>query len=301
MNNINAIKTLFEKAKASQKIRRNIIVGIGGVVIICGAIYWLYSQRYISTDDAYVNANIVSIAPRVSGQISHLHAQNNQFVKAGDLLLELDCDSYKVAVTKARAQLAINTAECQNTIVSSKRSLQLVAVKALPKQAQDDVIAKLQTTKAAVELAKANVAQAELDLEHTKIFAPTDGWVTNMTLREGNSATANQPLFALVSNAEYWVDANLKETELGSVKPGQTAEVTLDMYPKHKFRGLVTSISSGSGAAFSLLPPQNAVGNWVKVSQRVPVKIKILNPDPAFPLRVGTTASVTIDKGSKTN
>ena len=102
------------------------------------------------------------------------------------------------------------------------------------------------------------------------------------------------PLFTIISDEEYWVDANFKETELDRIKPGQKARVIVDMYRDHPFEGEVESLSGGSGQAFSLLPAQNATGNWVKVTQRVPVKIRILNPDPAYPLRIGTTATVRV-------
>jgi membrane fusion protein (multidrug efflux system) len=106
------------------------------------------------------------------------------------------------------------------------------------------------------------------------------------------------PLFAIVVAHSYWVDANFKETELTGVHPGLPATIVLDMYPKHEFHGRVESLSRGTGAAFSLLPPQNANGNWVKVAQRVPVRISVDDPDPAFPLRVGATATVTVHLGT---
>lgn len=295
MKIINTIKEIVAKAKNSATYRRNLILVIIGIIIISVGGIWLYGLRYVTTDDAYINANVIEIAPRISGQVNKLNIQNNQFVKKGTILFVIDPVPYQVAVAKAKAQLAINEAQWQNTATNAKRVLQLVVAKALPIQSRDDINAKLQTTRAAVELAKAALAQAELNLQYTEVVAAADGWVTNMSLRAGNEVTANQPLFALVSNAEYWVDANLKETELTDVKPQQKAKVYLDMYPHHTFHGVVESISKGSGAAFSLLPPQNAVGNWVKVAQRVPVKIRILDQDSNFPLRVGTTASVKID------
>lgn len=298
MNLVANAKIIIEKIKTSKTSQRQLLVASIIILLCFGGIYWLYNQRYVSTDDAYINANIVEIASRVSGQIAHINIENNQFVKQGDLLFQIDPEPFKVAATKARAQVLMSEAEWQNTSINTKRVLALVKVNAMPKQTKDDQTAKLQATFAALELAKAGLQQAELDLQYTQVRAATNGWVTNLTLREGNVVTANQPLFALVSNAEYWVDANLKETELQQVRVGQKAEITVDMYPHHIFKGEVVSISKGSGAAFSLLPPQNAVGNWVKVTQRVPVKIRVTNPEAQFPLRVGTTATVTIDTHS---
>jgi membrane fusion protein (multidrug efflux system) len=105
---------------------------------------------------------------------------------------------------------------------------------------------------------------------------------------------AQAPLFSIVSDEEYWIDANFKETQLSRVRAGERAKVVTDLYPDHPFTGEVESLSGGSGAAFSLLPPENATGNWVKVTQRVPVRVRILDPDPARPLRIGTTATVEV-------
>ena len=114
--------------------------------------------------------------------------------------------------------------------------------------------------------------------------------VTNVNANVGDIVAANQPLFALISDEKFWADANFKETQLESVKPGQTVTVVTDLYPKHTFNGVVESISGGTGAAFSLLPPQNASGNWVKITQRIPVRVRVLNPDHKFPLRIGISA-----------
>jgi membrane fusion protein (multidrug efflux system) len=148
---------------------------------------------------------------------------------------------------------------------------------------------------AQVQAAAAAVKQAELDLQRTHMVSPTAGTVANFTLRPGNTVNPNVPLFVVISNQDYWIDANFKETQLKDIRPGQKVEITSDVYPDRVFHGTVQSVSGGSGAAFSLLPPQNATGNWVKVAQRVPVRITVDDPDPAFPLRVGATATVTVD------
>lgn len=143
--------------------------------------------------------------------------------------------------------------------------------------------------------AKANYDEAKLNLSYSKIYAPATGYLTNFTIRPGSMVTAAQPLFALIETSLWWIDANYKETDLAKIRDGQYAKVILDSYPNHVFKGVVQSISSGSGAAFSLLPPENATGNWVKVTQRFPVKVVILNPTQQFPLRVGASATVTIN------
>ena len=287
---------LIKQIKVSRVLQKKISTGLVALALVGIFLYWLHSSRYTSTDDAYVNANIVEIASQVTGKLAKLGVTNNQFAQQGALLFELDEAPFIAAVDKARAQLAMAEADWHNAAASASRTNKLARMKALSKQAEDDAVARLESTIAARALAQANLMQAELDLQHTKVVAPVNGWIASMTLREGNVIAANQPLFALISNDFYWVDANFKETELQNIKPGQKAEIEVDMYPGHVFHGVVDSISKGSGAVFSLLPPQNATGNWVKVTQRVPVKIRILNLDPNYPLRVGTTAYVTIDK-----
>lgn len=265
------------------------------VLAIGVVIYWVHSQRYADTDDAYVNANVVQIAPRVSGQVIVLNVKNNQFVKRGDLLFAIDCAPFEISRAKAAAQFNMAAADYKYSRSKMNRVVTLFKDKVSSAQDKEDASAKFDDSFAALQLSKAALQQAELDLQYTKIYAAADGYVTEMSLRNGDMVTANQPVFALVSDEQYWVDANFKETELHHIRVGQPADITVDMYPGHNFKGIVDSISNGSGAAFSLLPPQNATGNWVKVTQRVPVKIRIINPDAKYPLRVGTTADVTID------
>jgi membrane fusion protein (multidrug efflux system) len=145
-----------------------------------------------------------------------------------------------------------------------------------------------------VRAAQAAVNQARLDLEHTRVTAPESGRITKFTLRPGDVVQPAKPLFVLIGDREYWVDANFKETQLRDIRPGDRATVTVDMYPRHPFPAVVESVSGGSGAAFSLLPPQNATGNWVKVTQRVPVRVRVTELDPQYPLRIGTTAKVAV-------
>jgi membrane fusion protein (multidrug efflux system) len=150
---------------------------------------------------------------------------------------------------------------------------------------------------AAVQAAQAAVDQAELDLERTHVVSPTSGTIANLSLRPGNTVQPGVPLFVVIGDQDYWLDANFKETELKEIRPGQKAEIRSDVYPDHPFHGVVQSLSGGSGTAFSLLPAQNATGNWVKVTQRVPVRIRVEDPDPQHPLRIGTTATVKVRKG----
>jgi membrane fusion protein (multidrug efflux system) len=146
--------------------------------------------------------------------------------------------------------------------------------------------------------AKAAVAQATLDLQYTNVYAPANGQLAEMTLQPGQTVTAYQSLFSLVEDHTWWAMANMKETNLNRVRVGQKAVVQVDMYPSHPFHGIVKSISPGSGSSFALLPAENATGNWVKVTQRFPVRVEIQNPDAHFPLRIGASCTVTIDTQS---
>ena len=142
--------------------------------------------------------------------------------------------------------------------------------------------------------AQAAIAQARLDLQNTHVTAAQDGQISNLTLTEGSLVSAGVPLFALIADNSFHIDANFKETELAGIHPGQGVDIEIDMYHGQHFKGTVESISGGTGTAFSLLPPQNATGNWVKIAQRVPVRIKFAPTDAGHPLRIGATASVSV-------
>lgn len=288
------IKSQLKKITTSIEAKKKPLLSILGLLIISCLAYWLYGQLYLSTDDAYLNANVVQITPRVTGQVIQLQVVNNQFVQKGDVLFTINPEPFQIAITQAEAQLAMSQADMADAQITATRVLAMVKKKYQAPQEGDTAIAHLNKAKAAVALAQANLNQARLNLSYTQVLAPASGWVAQMTLRTGAVVSANQPLFALISNNEFWVDANFKETSLEKIKPGQRTTIHIDMYPKHLFKGVVESISGGSGTAFSLLPPENATGNWVKVTQRVPVRIRVLNPDPHYPLRIGTSSTVTI-------
>jgi membrane fusion protein (multidrug efflux system) len=157
---------------------------------------------------------------------------------------------------------------------------------------------KLTVTTPTVQLRAAAAAldKATYERARTHVTAPASGWVSKMSLRPGGIVQAGTPALAVVEDGSWWVDANFRETDLGRIKPGQPATIKLDMYPGITLEGVVESISAGSGASFSVLPPENATGNWVKVTQRFPIRIKITSaPDPDRPLRLGATATVKID------
>lgn len=164
-------------------------------------------------------------------------------------------------------------------------------------EAAQDKALTVTTPTVQLRSAAAALTKSTHDRVKTHVIASSDGIVSNVSLRPGATVQAGTPLFAIIGSNEWWVNANFKETDLARIRLGQPATVRLDMYPTVKFDGVVDSISAGSGATFSVLPPENATGNWVKVTQRFPVRIRITNPphDPAAPLRVGASATVTVD------
>ncbi len=310
------------------------------LIILAISFYWQYQKYHPSTDDAYVQANIIQIAPQISGQVDHIYVANNHSVKKGDLLFSIDPTPFAYKVEQAQAQLkqtqqdivaksdAVKTAEA---IVKQREAEEVVAQKnydriiylanadQATKSDADQVTSALQAAKAALTAAKTEVlkAQAELgetdnhnaalqvaqanlntallNLQYTKITAPKDGIIANFDLRVGDVVNPNEGLFSLIENNRWWIDANYKETDLTRVKVGQKATIKVDIYPDYTFTGIVESISDGSGSSFSILPAENATGNWVKVTQRFPVKIIINNTTAQYPLRVGASATVTID------
>lgn len=254
----------------------------------------IYGTYYLTTDNAYVNANVVQMSARVTGKVEKLYVRNNQYVKQGDRLFDIDAALFQSAVDSARAQVAVSEAELTKADITASRTIKLVNTHFVSPQAGDEVTANLKAAEAQVNFAKAKLQDALLNLSYTTITAPVNGWVTNLTLRDGDTVAAYQPLFALIDESEFWVDANFKETEMENLKPNQIADIYTDLYPDHLFHGYVETISGGTGSVFSLLPPQNATGNWVKVTQRIPVKVRITDPTSTYPLRIGQSATVTI-------
>jgi membrane fusion protein (multidrug efflux system) len=153
----------------------------------------------------------------------------------------------------------------------------------------------VEVREARIATAQADVALAKLNLEWTRVPAPADGYVTQLSLRIGDVVKPQEQLFPFIESTNWWVEANFKETAVALIEPGMRATVTVDIYGDRKFEGKVESISRGAAASFSLLPPQNTTGNWVKVTQRIPVRVRILEQDPQYPFRLGASAAVSID------
>jgi len=326
-----------------KRLKWIIIAVVVVVAALFAARWWMEQSRFVSTDDAYVGANQVEIAAQVAGPVSQVFVRDQQRVKQGDALFQIDPQPYRIALDQARANLELarqnvsqegagvasaeavlaqRRAEEANAKSTWERNEALVksgfispqaaeqsrtgytTAQAATRAAEADVakaksaLGRTGDENAAIQAAAAAVEQAQLNLDRTRLVAPATGMIANFTLRPGNSVQPGQPLFVIIANDEWWVDANFKETQLVDVRPGEHATIESDMYPNHVFHGVVQSVAGGSGSAFSLLPPQNATGNWVKVTQRVPVRVRIEDPDPQHPLRIGTSATVKVDKPS---
>jgi membrane fusion protein, multidrug efflux system len=349
-----------EDGEQPQKRSRWPLIALGVAVVIAaiGAlVYWLMTKDQQNTDDAYTDGRAVMIAPKVGGYVTQLLVNDNQRVKQGDLLIQIDPRDYVAARDQAAGQLAAMQAQLENAKVALDKARttypaqlrqaqgQLLEAQGRFYQAQREhdrqhhvdreattqqsidqsdsgiKIAQGQVEEAEAQLheaelvsqdmaqaeaqvkqlegqvqeAKATLDQAELNLSYTRVTAPHDGWVTKRNVEQGALVQPGTLVMALVE-PEVWITANYKESELTRMRPGQRVEIRVDAYPDLKLEGHVDSVQLGSGSRFTAFPPENATGNFVKIVQRVPVKIivdKGLDPNaPPLPLGVSVIPTV---------
>ena len=285
------------------------------IAAVVGSIYYRESTFWESTDDAYIEGHPVYVGARVSGNILRVYVTDNQPVREGDLLVEIDPCDYAIGVAKAEAAVQVAQADEQQAsadIEVAKADLareqqdlhryeQLAKEDAVAVQVLDHSRASTRAAEAGLNVSekrltaaraqtvqlKAAAEQARLQLSYTKVHAPKAGHVTKKQIEEGSYVAVGQALLAIVTDALY-VTANFKETQLTHIIPGQPVAIRVDAYPGVVFNAHVDSIQKGTGGAFSLFPPENATGNFVKVVQRVPVKIAFDGPpDPNCRLGIG--------------
>lgn len=271
-----------------------------------GFVVYSYYQSYTSnpwTRDGQVSAFIVSITPRVTGQVIKIHVDDNSKVSKGDLLFEIDPSIYKATYRKALATqkqalalLAKAKNEEQRALNLEKRTPGAVSVLTL-----NNLNNAVQTSSANVELAKANVEEAGLNLEYTKVYAPTNGYITNLNLREGSQVVANSPVVALIDEDSFWIEGYFKETDLVGVNPQDKAMVTLMMHKNVQLKGHIKSIGFGiakqdGSTGNDLLPNVNPNFQWIRLAQRIPIKVALDKVPKDIQLRVGMTASIKILK-----
>lgn len=263
-----------------------------------GYLYWDNVDHFQSTDDAFIAARSFSIEPEVSGYITAVPVTDNQHVAAGAVIARIDDRNYRVALDKAKAQLAHDQAVLRQAQMDLTRYQGLLRQNSIAGQQAQDQVYVAQQDQANVALDQANVDAAQLDLDHTVVTADQAGRVVNLTGAVGQYAQAGTALTMLVPD-QTWVTANFKETQLDRMRTGQPVSLRIDAYTSAAVRGHVASVQPGSGPAFSLLPPENATGNWVKIVQRVPVKIVMDNPPPGVALGPGMSveATVRVDPG----
>lgn len=276
---------------SQEKMQTNRRATMAGIVLaliglVLAVYYWRYSSTHEWTDDAAIDAHIVSISSKIAGQVLHVWVDDNQLVKKGDLLVEIDPIDFEVRLDQARATLAAVQAEATRTSKDAARYKQLFERGQVSRQAFDKSVADADVSKATSILDEKKVAAAELDLSYTKITAPESGRIAKRGVELRSYVQVGQPLMAIVPT-EVWVTAKFKETQLEHIRPGQPVKIKIDTYSGHPFRGHVDSIQAGAEARFSLLPPENATGNFVKVVQRVPVKIVFDESTEGFLLAPG--------------
>jgi membrane fusion protein (multidrug efflux system) len=263
------------------------------VVILLG-----YGLRYIftheSTDDAFIEGDVTVISPKISGHIEFVYINDNQAVKAGELLCDIDGRDYQTSYNLAEAELAAAVAEERQAAQDVQRYQKLLVSKDISQQQYDKAFLRLNTDMSQVKAAQARLEQARLNLSYTKILAPADGVVARKAVEPGMFVEQGQALMAVVLPGR-WVIANLKETQMTHIHPGLKVTIRVDAYPGVVFHGHVDSVQQGTGSRFSLLPAENATGNYIKVVQRVPVKIVFDGrPDPKKPLELGMSVVPTI-------
>ena len=356
------------EGKGNNKRKKGSIIVFVALALI-GAVtiyfYLRYKATHITTDDAFIEGHVHTIASKVSGTVKKIHVDDNQPVRKGDILIEIDPVDYEVkvksasatlnkeraklieidakvesstrrlyelgaAMKAAKANLELQKANLKLAEIDFHRATKLYEKEAIPKERYDNMktgyevavssvqaeAEQLKQSEMAVETQKALIKQveasrpsqvsfikekeakleaAELNYGYTKLLAPSDGYITKKSVETGNQIEAGQPLMAVVPLKDIWIVANYKETQLEKVKLGQKVKIKVDTYPGKVFEGKVNSIMAGSGAVFSLFPPENATGNYVKVVQRIPVKIVLeRGTDPQRVLRIGMSVTPTI-------
>ena len=328
-----------------ERLRRPLLILVPALLAVLGAAYYLADEPYVSTDDAFIYAAKESVNARVAGQVVDIAVKDNQRVKRGQLLFQIDPEPYRIAVDQAAAHLdgtrlqieqlkatyRQQVAQIQSALdtvhydeLEYARRKALVADGWTPREVFDQTDTTLRvdrqhvasdaqqiaSTVAAldgnpniavnhhptVRAAQAQLDQARLNLSYATVVAPDDGIVTRVDdLQVGDFVNPGAAVFSLLSSRDIWVEANFRETALTNMQPHQAAVIRVDAYPDRAFKAHVVSMSPGTGSDFSVLPPENATGNWVKVVQRLPVRLEFDRADANRPLFAGLSVTVSVD------
>jgi membrane fusion protein (multidrug efflux system) len=292
------------------------------LVVAGGVIWWLIARHYEDTDDAFIDTHIIHVAPQIAGQVLTIHVNDNQFVRAGQLLVEIDARNQTAQLEQTEAQRLqafsqIEQAQAQERaaqaqVTNASRDLaryhtlkaatpqavaqqQLDQAEATARNAiaqRDQAAAQISGAQAQIKVLDAQIATAKLQLSYAQVVAPVDGHVTQRSVALGNYVSPGQEMMAIVPS-QLWVTANFKETQLALMRRGQHVTVSLDSC-NQEIGGHIDSIQRGAGQAFGILPPENATGNFVKVVQRVPVKILLDHVPPGCVLGPGMSVEPTV-------
>ena len=334
--------------RVDRPVLRRVLFSVGFIVVAVGALYaWFVSGRYVSTDNAYVKANLVNVSADLSGKLNAVYVHENQQVHAGDPLFRIEPAPYELAVSKAEAQLRdtrlriealkaeyaqkqanqrANAADLAFRRTDHARVEGLQAMGAVARAALDSATHELEVARSrqsesvherdeilaqlagkpdiavdehpAVRTAQAALDKARLDLERTTVRAPIDG-VASKVPEVGSYVVPALAVLSVVDAAAPWIEANLKESQLEDVRAGQTVAIEVDAYTHSQWQGTAESIGQATGSEFAVLPPQNASGNWVKVVQRIPVRIRIEHHADEPVLRAGMSTEISIDTQSR--
>ncbi len=276
--------------------KKNVILGFSAALVL-GLGYFFYQNFfYVTTDNAQIQGKTVMISARVPGYLVKVAVIENQKVKAGEVLAEIDGRDYENTAVQMENEKSSIEARARNAEVNEHRLSELFKKGAISRQQYDTAEAIANELKRKLNALQSQVSQAKLSLEYAKIKAPSDGVIARKSAEVGMLAAVGTPLFGFVSSDERWVVANFKETEMSHIKAGEKVEVMVDAIPGKTFKGSVQSKSAATGATFTLLPPDNATGNFTKVVQRVPVRIALdgLTSSEVDELQTGLSAFVKV-------
>jgi membrane fusion protein, multidrug efflux system len=330
-------------AKTRKLLRRGtLVLAVAGVAVLIGGYYALFMRDHATTDDAYVNGNLVRLTPQIAGTVVAIDTDETQYVRRGQVLVELDPRDAQIALAQAKATLAETVREVAQLFAQERRDAALVSAgQTQLQQSHEDLTrdrslqavhgvsletlehdenavrsaraalqqaqASLASTQAEIAgttpathprvlQAEANLRAASLSLDRTRVLAPVSGYVVRRSVQLGEQVAPATAMLALVPETSMWVDANFKENQLGSLRIGQPVQVSVDMYGSHvRYHGKVLGLTAGTGSALAVLPTQNASGNWIKIVQRLPVRIGLEPAELArHPLFLGLSASIDV-------
>ena len=334
-------------AKAANWLRRGIIVlAVVVVAVLVGVYYALFMKGHVTTDDAYVNGNLVSLTPQISGTVIAINTDETQYVRRGQVLVQLDPRDAQIALAQAKANLGETVREVSQVFANEHRDAALVSAEQTQLNQSNEDLTRDQSLKAVhgvsledlehdenavrsaraalqqaratlastqaeiagttpathprVLQAEANLRAAWLQMTRTRVLAPVSGYVVRRSVELGAQVTPATEMLDVVPVGSMWVDANFKENQLGDLRIGQPVKVSVDMYGSHvEYHGKVLGLTAGTGSALAVLPTQNASGNWIKIVQRLPVRIGLEPTELArHPLFLGLSANIDVSVGN---